>query len=271
MAISRDNQREENQLITGPVKVRMVAVSPETKEEAAEYGVFLTNEPNYITERDGEVIRRIEFYLQADFVEVNGKVSQTSLVPKDAREFSQVYRLSIFLSDAMSVSAGTGKTPEGTVQMIDKHGKTAFVVEGAEQYTWFDYDSARPAYKQEATLYEFLVAACHQNTSKDADSVLLETDPMDLIEGNLDELRQIVEEFADSDFYVLLGVNENGYQEVYKTAASTIRGIKTVIKKANDKLYPWKADFSEVLNYYNPSLESASATSKKPELDIDFV
>ncbi|HMT01829.1 MAG TPA: hypothetical protein PKD00_00725 [Burkholderiales bacterium] len=270
MAITRENIREEAPLITGPVKVRMVAVSP-TKEEAAKLGVNLNNEPNYLIERDEELIYRLDFYLEGKFVKgEDGKLSQKDIVMKGEEEFTQIFRLPIFISDRISVSSGKGKLPQDTIQFINIHGQTSFIPEGGEAPTWFDTTGKRPAYRQEATLYEFLIVACKQNTSKEAPSILMDTTIPEMIEGNLDELKSIVEDFSDNMFYVLVGVNDEGWQEVYKTPASSLTRMKNVIKKANDPGYPWNADFSETLSYYVPTTGS-SETATKPELDIDYV
>ena len=271
MGFSKDNQvKLEYVPIVGPVEVSLLACCP-TLEEAQELGIPMNKETNYFgfDEERNCSTARLDFYVKAEFVERNGALMQNILPAKDDKVFSQVFKIPVFLSDEICTTSGKGKLPEGTIQFIDKHGKSAFIESGKPTPEWIDDESKVPAVRGEASLYEFLIAATHQNTGKTAPSIRLETTMQDIINGDVSELQAIVAMFNEETFFILAGVNDDGYSEVFRGAfARTKMGVKSLITKAEDKGYPWKCEFAKTLQYYNPS---APIQKSKPEVDVDYV
>ena len=187
---------------------------------------------------------------------------------KDDKVTTYTFKVAIFLTDEDCTTSGAGKLPAGTLQYIDCHGKTAFIEEGKATPDWIDDATKVVAKKGEASLYEFLVAATKANTSSSAPPTKLDTNISDIIEGNIEELQDIVNKFHDETFYVLLGVNDDGYQEVFRGFfAKTKMGIRGLLNKASDKAYPWKCSYSSALQFYNPEINE----QKKPSVDVEYV
>lgn len=269
MGFSKDNQsKSEYAPLTGPVCVKLLACCP-TLEEAKGLGINLNKEPKYfgVDNETGANTARLDFYLSAEVIDRNGTLLQNVITGKDDKVETYTFKVAIFLQDEPCVASGAGKLPAGTLQYIDGHGKTAFIEDGKATPDWIDDATKVPAKKGEAGLYEFLIAATKANTSSQAPMIRLETDISDIIAGDVEELRSIVSIFSDEEFYVLLGVNDDGYQEVFRGAyAKTKMGVKVLTTKASDKGYPWKCAYTPKLQYYNPEVET-----KKADVDVDYV
>lgn len=269
MGFTKENQsKAEYTPLTGPVCVKLLACCP-TLEEAKELGINLKNEPKYfeIDTETGNNKARLDFYLTAEIIERSGALMQNVITAKDDKVENYTFKVAIFLQDDPCVASGTGKLPQGTLQYIDGHGKTAFIEEGKPTPNWIDDATKVPAKKGEAGLYEFLIAATKANTSSQAPLIRLETNISDIIAGDISELQALVTTFSDEEFYVLLGVNDDGYQEVFRGAyAKTRLGVRLLTTKASDKNFPWKCAYTSKLQYYNPEIET-----KKADVDIDYV
>jgi hypothetical protein len=197
--VSTEKTVTQKTLFTGLGDFKIIAVNP-TAKALESVGVKLKNEPAYISETDEGVKRvRVDFWIKE---EVN-----TDIVTK----------VSLWLEDRIYVGKTKGKT-----QFINSYGKTSWGTAEEEGLpkdfsTYFKTKGARPAYKGEEELHNFL--SCFLNTIYDTrndkyDECLLENTE-NLFKGDFSELKGVIKMFKDNTIRILLGVDDNGYQQTY--------------------------------------------------------
>ena len=226
MAFKHANNSEEivRRLYTGVGVAKVIAVNPTKDEMESIYGMSVQNEPVYAgTARTGEKQMRVSFILS-----VNVNEDKPILT-----------NLTFFLNDAFMKGSNSGK-----YQVIDKYGRTAWATQDeidANKIPQYANGPARidkayrKVYSGEANLEQFIRALLclndaeyyNSNTSSwvkrtgselDACEGVLE-DVKAIINGNIQELKDIVKMASNNEVKILLGVRNSNdgrqYQAVY--------------------------------------------------------
>lgn len=226
MAFKHANNSEEvvRRLYTGVGVAKVISVNPTKAEMESIYGTAVQNEPVYAGEtQNGDKQMRISFVLS-----VNVGADKPMLT-----------NLTFFLNDVFMKGTNSGK-----YQVIDKYGRTAWATQEEidsnkiPQYTNGParIDRAyRKVYSGEANLEQFIRALLclddaeyyNSNTSSFVTRTGAELDACEgtledvkaIIDGDIQELKDIVAMASNNEVKVLLGVRNSNdgrqYQAVY--------------------------------------------------------
>ena len=250
MGFSHIKSSEEfvNKLYTGVTTAKVLAVNP-TKEALEALGMNVQKEPVYAgTARTGEKQMRVNFLLAVNIGEDKPKLMN----------------LSFFINDAFQKGSTSGK-----YQVIDKYGRTAWATESdIETHSIPQYSNGpasidkdyRKLYVGEAALEQFIRALLclddaeyyNSNTAtrvvrtgkelEDCEGTL--EDVKAIIDGNINELKNIVKMAANNEVKILLGVKNNNdgrqFQAIYadlfvKNRTQMATAIKIFEKNYNDR------------------------------------
>lgn len=185
---------EYGKLKVGVLAFKVVALNP-TLEELSKLGIDLQNEPQYLSTGDNNEQKvRLDFWLQSDLLENLTKVS-------------------FFLENKLVVSKN------GKPQFINHYGNNTYAdtIEEANSRvdsngnSYFKLDGARQAYVGEALLIDFLKAWLDIRRNN---KIILDNFNA-LFDGNVSELKELVNNFNNLKVQAYLYVNDAGYQTVY--------------------------------------------------------
>jgi hypothetical protein len=199
MSIAHNSSNEqvstERKLYTGVTNFKVTAVNP-TMDEMKALGMNPKNDPSYFTQVEGENKKlRIDLYIQAnkDTNELNAEIKT---------------KISFWLENAVRTNKDGNKS-----QFINKKGQVAWP-KGTEEtptYEWYSKEGLRKAYIGEEFLIPFIQAWA--NVKQD-DNCGLDTITK-IVEGDVTELKTLVEVLKSNAVRVLLGVKDGQYQSVY--------------------------------------------------------
>lgn len=229
MAFKHANNSEESvrRLYTGVGVAKVIAVNPTKAEMEQIYGTTVQNEPVYAgTARTGEKQMRISFVLSVNINE----------------EKPMLTTATFFVNDTFMKGTNSGK-----YQVIDKYGRTAWATQEEIDSNKIPQYSNGPAkidksyrktYSGEVPLEQFIRALLclddpeywNSNTSSwvartgselDACEGVLE-DVKSIINGNVLELKDIVNMALNNEVKVLLGVRNNNDGRQYQTVFTNL-------------------------------------------------
>jgi len=159
----------------GLFAANVIAVSPTEKEYKDILGMELKEDSKaceYISERDGNTVVRIDFWLENVKPNESGK--------------KEPYKLSFFLEDKIRTNKDETK-----VQWINSIGNCAWAADEKDLPEWFTRRDYRQAYSGEEDLYEFMRAWLNKLDYRDADTAL-SLDWKKLMKGNTKEIKDQV-------------------------------------------------------------------------------
>lgn len=201
-------------------------------------------------------------------------------VTKDDKTFNQ-FRVDIYMSGEPTVKDGdeevqktvkikhsiwienrTLSTQAGDDWMINEYGNvyTAGTIENYKDADWMKGEDFRQAYSGEEDLNNFIRAyGCVK-----ANDAYRFSDIEGLLKGNIKELKTVFKQLIDMDneVYLLIGINNKGYSEVYrKKYFSASNGTPTRAKTFVEKVGKdgmqrnlFSTDTKPVVYEYTPSL-----------------
>ena len=242
MAI-KGSKREGFSLWTGLCDFNVVAVNP-TQEEIAELlniDVEKVRDPEYSGTTDtGEAKLRLDVYLRNEEHNINTKIV-------------------FWLEDKDSISK------KGSTQFINDVGISVWcetTPEEASNIEWFSKRPYRTALVGEADLYNFLVAWFNIDSRAADSEVVLDTPFSEVINGNLEELKEYINIFSSRTVRVLLAVKDGKYQDVYSKVflpgeSTYVKRLEQVLTRDADSGYPYKGDYQNSLTLQKYTGESA--------------
>ena len=217
-------KREGFRLFTGLCDVDVVGINPsidELKLILNREDVKLTD---YVSTTESGARRlRVDFYVK------NIRNAITTKVP-------------IWLEDKLMQSQ------DGTMkQYINNVGITCWIKDNEEAPVWFK-GPYRQAYLGEEILYRFISAWTNIDPKKEGSQIILDTPFEELLEGNVSELRDLIDSFGDQQIRVLLSVKDGKFQDVYGKvflpAGSTyVKKLQSVLADDKKRGYPYKSNY----------------------------
>lgn len=155
----------------------VVAINPTEKEFKDILGIELKEDSKateYLGERDGNTVLRIDFWLQNTKVNTDGT--------KD-----RPYKMSFFLEDKVRLNKDETKT-----QFINEIGNCAWAVDEDNLPSWFTKREFRPAYKGEEDFYEFMRSWLNKIDYRE-DNASLSIDWKKLMKGNVKDIKEQID------------------------------------------------------------------------------
>jgi hypothetical protein len=239
-------------LYVGIAAVNVVAVNPSLSELNA-IGVNLKNEPEYKNvEIGGEVYNKIVFWVKNYNPEFATKVE--------------------FLVQPQPRVSQSGKA-----QWVNNIGQFAFSdAKASEAYEWFKDEGVRKAFVGEEKLMSFIKAFANVANGDDCYFEGFQK----ISNGDVTELRALVNQLGDNKVRVLLGVKDEKYQQVYDKHFGRIKPKRDdlFIKSLNDDYGAFKAEYNKslLLEEYSVSLiapdedQAPDASPFKDDMDSDW-
>ncbi len=239
-------------LYVGIAPVNVVAVNP-TLSELNAIGVNLKNEPEYKNvEIGGEVYNKIVFWVKHYNPEFATKVE--------------------FLVQPQPRVSQSGKA-----QWVNNIGQFAFSdTKASEAYEWFKDEGVRKAFVGEEKLMSFIKAFANVANGDDCYFEGFQK----ISNGDVSEIRALVNQLGDNKVRVLLGVKDEKYQQVYDKHFGRIKPKRDdlFIKALNDDYGAFKAEYNKslLLEEYSVSLISPDedqipdASPFKDDMDSDW-
>jgi hypothetical protein len=248
----KGSQREGFSLWTGLCDFKVVAINP-TQEELADLlnvDVEKVKDPEYTgTTENGEAKLRIDVYLRNEEHNITTKVV-------------------FWTEDRESISK------KGSTQFINEVGTSVWCAttpEEASNIDWFTNRAYRVALVGEADLYNFFVAWFNIDPRAADSEVVLDTPFSEVVNGNLEELKGLLDVFNQRQVRVLLGVKDGKYQDVYSKVflpggSTYVKRLEQVLERDAESGYPYKGDYQnsfELKKYTGESApeETVSASS----------
>lgn len=212
---SESKEAIQRKLYTGPAPVKVLAVNPTKDEMEKLFGWKPEKEPVYEGEKDGRKWTNITFFVKP---EVEG--------------VEDIIPLKFFLQD----STRTKKDGSG-LQVINVYGETTWLTnedfdnqvipEGRN----FSPEGVRPAYSGEAELLDFVkTLLCVPNRLvynqeskvweeiENPEEALAQFEHIqDFFEGNIEELRELINIYPENKIKVWLGVERTDTNNTYQT------------------------------------------------------
>lgn len=199
MAFTADTQESSGgfRIFTGLANFKPVMVNP-TLAELEVVGINFKEEPSYVTESDGKKKVRVDIWGQ-----VNAKLN--------SEEVSFLQKLSFFIENGFTESQA------GNKEFINDYGDSCWAKSLEEidgKYTWFQNKNIRQAYPGEPLLISFIKRwlSIGRNSIAKFDNITK------LVNGDVSELRTLVNTYKTKEVQVLLTVREyegNYYQNIY--------------------------------------------------------
>ena len=239
-------------LYVGIAPVNVVAVNPSLSELNA-IGVNLKNEPEYRNvDINGEVYNKVVFWVKHYNPEFATKVE--------------------FLVQPQPRVSQSGKA-----QWVNNIGQFAFSdTKASEAYEWFKDEGVRKAFVGEEKLMSFIKAFANVANGDDCYFEGFQK----ISNGDVSEIRALVNQLQDNKVRVLLGVKDEKYQQVYDKHFGRIKPKRDdlFIKSLNDDYGAFKAEYNKslLLEEYSVSLISPDdgqildAPPFKDDLDSDW-
>jgi len=253
MAISSNNSNEEVAggsgipLYVGIAPMKVVAVNP-TMAELHDIDVPVKVEPQYVdVSIGGDTYNKLTFWLQC-------------IEPKFTTRFDVLVKPEPRIAKS------------GKKQWCNSIGQFAFADNKAsEQYDWFKDTGVRQAYVGEETLMDFI--KCYANVAN-GDECAFETIDK-IMQGDVKEIKQLVNALSDNRVRVLLGVKDGKYQQVYTKHFGRLKPFRKdlFVKSLNDDYGAFNAEYNSTLELekYSPSLIAPDPAVKEDEtLDAEW-
>lgn len=236
MAISSNSSNEEvaggsgRPMYVGIAPVKVVAVNP-SMAELNDIGFNTQVEPNYVdVSIGGDTYNKLTFCIKC-------------LEPDFTTRFDILVKPEFRLAKS------------GKQHWCNSVGQFAFADgKASEAYDWFKSDGERQAYVGEETLMSFVKA--YANVAN-GDECAFET--MDkIVQGDVSEIRQLVNALSDNRVRVLLGVKDGKYQQVYTKHFGRLKPFRKdlFVKELNGDYGAFKAEYNATLDLekYVPGL-----------------
>lgn len=156
---------------------KVVAVNPTEKEYKDILGMELKEDSKaceYLSERDGNTILRIDFWIENVNLNAEGN--------KD-----KPYKLSFFLEDKTRMNKDATKT-----QYINNIGNCAWATDESNLPSWFTKREYREAKSGEEDFYEFMRSWLNKLDYRDSETAL-ELDWKKLMKGNIKDIKEQVD------------------------------------------------------------------------------
>ena len=172
----RENQEGNFGKRVGLFPGTVLTVNPTEKEYKELLGMELKEDSKaceYVGERDGNALVRIDFWLESTALLADGN--------KD-----KPYKLSFFLEDKVRTNKDDTKT-----QYINSIGSCAWADDESNLPEWFTKRDYRPAYHGEEDLFEFMRSWLNKLDYRDAETVL-ELEWKKLMKGNVKDIKDQV-------------------------------------------------------------------------------
>jgi len=216
---------------SGLTNVKVTAVNP-TMAELHALDINVKQEPNYTIEFSGEAYNKIVLWV--------------------ANEDGN-FKLEILMQNKPKVSQN------GKNQWMNAIGQSTWS-EGAPSYEWWKKEGERKAFTGEETLINFVKA--YANVAS-GDEVYFDTMTA-IANGDLTELKALVESLKTNEVRVLIGVKDDKYQQVYTKYFGRVKPQRDdlFIKALNDDYGSFNADFNADLKW---GTHTATATLVSPD------
>jgi len=191
MAISANNSEEEVvggiNLFYGIASMQVVAINPDLAE-LNDIGVNSKREPEYTIELSGEKYQKLSFWVKHTSPDI-------------------ITRVEILMKDTPRASKDGSK-----FMWVNNRGQITWSDEApSSKYDWFKSEGERKAYSGEDTLLNFVKA--WGNVSSNGDCYFETIDK--IVQGDVTEIKKLVEVLKDNKVRLLLGVKDGKYQQVY--------------------------------------------------------
>tara|TARA_R110002020_G_scaffold181402_1_gene376347 strand:- start:681 stop:1469 length:789 start_codon:yes stop_codon:yes gene_type:complete len=243
MAIQSNASTEEVvgglKTFSGLTNVKVIAVNP-TMAELHALDINVKQEPNYDISFSDTDYKKIVFW-----------VSNTE----------GNFKLEILMNNTPRVSKS------GKHQWINTVGQSTWSEE-APTYEWWKSEGQRKAYTGEETLINFAKAWANVASG---DEVSFDT--IDAIaNGNVDEIKSLVEVLGSNEVRVLIGVKDDKYQQVYTKYFGRVKPQRDdlFVRALNDDYGQFNADFNADLKW-GPHTSTADLISPDaPAEDEDW-
>ena len=239
MAITSNNSDQEvmNSIksYSGLSNFNVVAVNP-TMQELHAMDIKVKQEPNYFLELNGEDYFKIVFWVK------NNDLTT---------------RLEILMQNKQR----TSKT--GKFQWLNNVGQSTWS-EGKPSYDWWQKpETSRKAFGGEETLVNFIKAWANVAPGGDA---YFETISQ-MVQGNVDELKGLVNVLKGNQVRLLVGVKDGKYQQVYTKIFGRIKPQRDdlFVKSLNDEYGSFNAEFATDLKWGEFKPELAVVTPDSDE------
>lgn len=235
MAIQSNASTEEVvggiKTFSGLTNVTVKAVNP-TMAELHAMDINVKQEPNYTVEFSGESYNKVVFWLN------NAEGN---------------FKLEILMQNKPKVSQN------GKFQWMNNIGQSTWSEE-APSYEWWKTDGQRKAYTGEETLINFVKAWANVASG---DEVYFDT-IVAISNGDLAEIKALVESLKTNQVRVLIGVKDDKYQQVYTKYFGRVKPQRDdlFIKALNDDYGSFNADFNADLKW---GTHVATATLVAPD------
>jgi hypothetical protein len=219
----------------------VLAVNPNEKEYKELLGMELKEDSKaceYLSERDGNTLFRIDFWLEPVKLNTEG-------------EKEKPYKLSFFLEDKMRTNKDNTKT-----QYINNIGSCAWADEEENLPEWFSKREYRVANHGEEDLFEFMRAWLNKIDYRDKDAIL-ELNWKKLMKGDVKDIKEQVGGEWAGEVGCLATV-------IVKEVEGEIKEYQGVFNRAFVPTYSLK--HFRLIDYDNDNVQKALASKESKDL-----
>lgn len=240
MNVNSSDKQVLGGLYTGLAKLKVIAINPSFDSLKA-MGINAQQEPKYVSEENGVIKTRVDFYLSSKTVNLSKALKVSFWIENQSRQNLQKTKF----------------------EYINKFGVSAWSkdLESTPDYRWFSKEGMRKAYPGESNMLNFVKAWANINPQ---DQGTLD-DISKLFIGDVSELLTIHKQIPENEVLCLLGVKDGKYQVVYdKYFDRAYRLNMSVWKKQLDgQGNEFKADYQNDFTF-KPYIGSTQAISDVP-------